>query len=69
MEVKVVRVPGRTSVVELNNGATVQDALTAAEVSVSEGEVCKLNAVDADMSASVHEGDKIIIAKGAKGNS
>lgn len=69
MEVKVVRVPGRTTVVELDNGATVQDALKAAEVTVSSGEVCKLNALDADMTAVLHEGDKIIIAKGAKGNS
>ncbi len=68
MEVKVIRVPGRTSTVEIPEGACVADALTQAGMSVGAGESCKLNAITASMEAVLTEGDKIIIAKGAKGN-
>jgi len=69
MEIKVIRVPGRTSTVEVPEGAIVADALNQAGTSVESGETCKLNAVTANMDAVLTEGDKIIIAKGAKGNS
>ncbi len=68
MEVKVIRVPGRTTTVELPSGATVAEALNLASISVESGEECKLNAVTASMDAVLTEGDKIIVAKGAKGN-
>lgn len=66
MEIKVVRVPGRTEIVELNSGATVADALAAAGTSVSSGESLKINATPADHSDVLSEGDKVIISKGAK---
>lgn len=68
MEVRVVRVPGRTVSVELEDGATVGDALHAADIAVQSNEAVKLNGTNADTSATLNEGDKVIIAKGAKGN-
>lgn len=69
MEVKVVRVPGRAVTVEVPEGATVGEALGAADVMLSSGEACKLNGADATLTDGLTEGDKVIVAKGAKGNS
>lgn len=66
--VKVIRVPGAVKEVGLEEGSTVEAALAAAELSVSDGEGVKLNAADTTMDTVLSDGDKIIIAKGAKGN-
>jgi len=68
MEVKVIRAMGRTVTVQLPSGANVGDALNRANIAVEEGEVCKLNGITAVMSDVCDDGDKIILARGAKGN-
>lgn len=67
--VKVIRVPGAVKDVALNQGATVADALAAADMSVDSGEKVSLNGVDVPTSTAVTDGSRIVIAKGAKGNS
>lgn len=66
--VKVIRVPGAVSEVGLNAGATVAEALAAADVTVGAGEAVKLNGADTNMDATVSDGARLIVAKAAKGN-
>ncbi|MGD9382354.1 MAG: MoaD/ThiS family protein [Candidatus Thorarchaeota archaeon] len=68
MEVKVIRVPGRTSTIELPEGSTVGEALNRADISLSSGESCKVNGNTCDLGDTLSEGDRVIVAKGAKGN-
>jgi len=68
MEIKVIRVPGRTSTVEVSEGASVAEALNAAGINLQSGEACKVNGAQSDLNATLSEGDKVIVAKGAKGN-
>lgn len=68
MQVKVVRVPGAVSDLELDDGATVGDALSAAQLTVGSGETIKVNGSSATESTRLSNGDRIIVAKGAKGN-
>ena len=65
--VKVIRVPGSVTEVGLESGASVQDALNAADLQVGDGESVKYNGADADMSATVTDGSRIIVSKAAKG--
>lgn len=65
--VKVIRVPGAVTEVGLESGASVQDALNAADVSVGSGESVKLNGADTELSATVSDGSRILVAKAAKG--
>jgi len=69
MEVKVIRVPGTTKTIEIPEGGTVGEALNTADVALTSGEACKVNAQACSMDTVLQEGDKIIVAKGAKGNS
>lgn len=66
--VKVIRVPGAVSEVGLYDGATVADALVAANETVNSGEAVKVGAADASQNTVLQDGDRVIIAKGAKGN-
>lgn len=68
IEVKVVRVPAVMKDVALEDGATVADALRAADLSVQTGEKIQVNGVDATPSKVLSNGDRVILAKGAKGN-
>lgn len=68
MEVKVIRVPGRTATVEVSEGASIAEALQAANIDLASGEACKLNGATAEFGDILTEGDKVIVAKGAKGN-
>lgn len=68
INVKVCRIPGSVNEVCLEDGASVADALAAASQTVGSGEAVKLNGFDTSMDAPVNDGDRIIIAKGAKGN-
>lgn len=68
ISVKVVRVPGAVQDLELEDGATVQDALAAAGTSVGGNENLKLNGASTTTDARLSTGDRLIIAKGAKGN-
>lgn len=67
--VKVVRVPGAVTEVVLNDGATVADALSAAGTSLGDGEAVTINGATAGNDTPVSEGARVVIAKGAKGNS
>lgn len=68
MEVSVIRVPGRTQTVEIPDGGSVAEALNRANIALQSGEACKLNGANASLDDRCSEGDKIIVAKGAKGN-
>ena len=68
MEIKVIRVPGRTVTIEVPDGECIAEALNIAGVQLSAGEACKLNGATASMDDMLTDGDKIIVAKGAKGN-
>ena len=67
IEVKVVRVPGAVTDVALNSGATVSDALRAANIDMGEGETVSMNGATVNGSRALSQGDRIIVAKGAKG--
>lgn len=69
MEVKVIRVPGRTSTIEVPDSCVIAEALNRADVALQSGEACKLNGASANLDDVLTDGDKIIVAKGAKGNS
>lgn len=66
--VKVIRVPGVAVEVGLNDGATVTDALTAANTSLQSGEQLTINGAPAELNSSLSDGDRVILAKAAKGN-
>lgn len=66
--VKVVRVPGAVTEVALSQGATVADALSAAGISSTGSESIRVGAADATVDTSVSDGDRVVIAQGAKGN-
>ncbi len=69
MEVKIIRVPGRTTTLEVPEGTMIAEVLNRADIAIVPGEAVKLNgAAVSDMGTVVEEGDKIIVAKGAKGN-
>jgi hypothetical protein len=66
--VKIIRVPGLAVEVGLNDGATVGDALAAANVTINAGEQLSVNTVEATTSTVLADGDRVILAKAAKGN-
>lgn len=66
--VKVVRIPGAVTEVALSQGATVADAMSAAGISSSGSESIRVGAADATVDTSVSDGDRVVIAQGAKGN-
>jgi uncharacterized Zn ribbon protein len=67
--IKVIRVPGAVVDVALEDGATVENALSAAGTSLQSGEKVTVNGSDASLGTVLSDGDKVILAKGAKGNS
>ena len=67
--VKVIQVPGAVVEVALNAGATVADALNAANITVGEGEGLKVDGNDATETQTLSDGQRVIAAKAAKGNS
>ena len=66
--VKEVRVPGAVTEVALSQGATVADAMSAAGISSTGSESIRVGAADATVDTSVSDGDRVVIAQGAKGN-
>lgn len=66
--VKVIRVPGLAVEVGLEDGATVADALSAANVQIQSGEQLTVNAGAATTSTSLSDSDRIVLARSAKGN-
>ena len=69
MKVKVGKIPGRTQVVELNEGATIADALKAADLSVAGYELRLSGTVTEDFNKEVKDGDMVLLAQKIKGNS
>ncbi len=67
--VKVIRVPGAVSEVGLDSGSTVEHALAAADTVVGDNEKLQVNGADATDSTRLNDGDRVVISKGAKGNS
>lgn len=68
LEVKVMEVPGRIISVALQEGATVQDALTAAEMTLASGRVLKVSGMNATLDTELQDGDNITMSANAKGN-
>lgn len=68
IDIKVIRIPGAVVDVVLNDGATVADALSAASTSVQSGEVVKVNGAVVSVDTELEDGDRVILAVGAKGN-
>ena len=64
--VKVVRVPGAVSEVCLPEGATVEDALTAASITPSSSEEISVNGHPVIVGHRLNDGDRLILAKQAK---
>lgn len=65
--VKLIKVPGTITEVALEDGATVADALTAGGQEVGDGQEVTVNGNSANSTTSLNDGDRIVIAKGAKG--
>ena len=68
IEVKVVKVPSVVKNVALEDGSTVNTALETACVDVPTNHKVTVNGDSQGTSFVLSDGDKIIIAKGAKGN-
>lgn len=66
--VKVIRVPGGVHEVAVNEGATVADALAAANITPNSNESIKIGTESVSTEDTVSDGDRIVIAQGAKGN-
>lgn len=67
--VKVAQIPGISKEVAINEGGTVRDAITAAELDTDmTGKTLQVNATTATLDQTVQNGDVVAIAKGAKGN-
>jgi hypothetical protein len=64
--VKVIRVPGAVVEVGLESGATVADALDAAEITLGDNEAVTINGETANTSSIVTDGTRIVLAKAAK---
>lgn len=68
MKVKVGKIPGRTSVTELNEGSTIADALREAGLSAVGYELRLSGQVTEDFNKVVNNGDIILLAQKIKGN-
>ena len=66
MLIKVVRVPGAVVELGLNEGATVEDALTAASITPSSSEEISVNGHPVVVGHRLNDGDRLILAKSAK---
>lgn len=64
--VKVVRVPGAVVEVALEGGATVADALAAANITQGDTEAVTINGATVDNSATLTDGARVVLAKQAK---
>ncbi len=64
---KVVRIPGAMTEVMLNDGATVADALAAANTSLASGEGLTVNSLPATLDTPLAQGNVVVVSKSAKG--
>lgn len=68
MLVKIGRYPGIIKEVGLEDGSTVQDALSAAELSMDNGTSIQVNGEAATLSTVLYEDDMVRLSKQIKGN-
>ena len=68
MRVKVILLPGDVKNPDVPAGSTVGQAIRAAGFSLAGNESIQLNSSESNVDALVSDGDSIVIAKGAKGN-
>lgn len=68
IEVRVARVPGTVKSVILQSGATLANALEAADIRLAENEKADVNGVTQGTSHTLQDGDTVVIAASAKGN-
>ena len=66
MFIKVVSVPGPVVETALEDGATVSDALTAANVTLSANHSITINGAPATTDSEVSDGDRVICSLAAK---
>ena len=64
--VKVGKVPGATTEVVLNQGATVADALSAAGIEMTSTTLIKLNGGEVSTSDTLSDNSRLIVSDGAK---
>lgn len=67
--VKVMQIPGAIREVALEDGATVADALTAAEMTLHSGYVLKVDGSEANQDDMLSNGQNVTMSASAKGNS
>lgn len=65
--VRAGRLPGTLANVAVEDGATIQDVLSAAGLS-TEGHQVRLNGESAELDAEVEDGDTILLTRQIKGN-
>jgi hypothetical protein len=68
ISVRVARIPGQVIELALDDGATVAQALSKAELSVENGETLKVQGMPATPDKVLNDGDRVVLVKGAKGN-
>lgn len=67
LTVRVIQLPGLVKEVALEDGATVQDAMSVAGIEQANGTI-KVDGNVATAATAVSDGSTITIAKGPKGN-
>lgn len=65
--VKIIRVPGAVRDIQVAEGTLVAQALNMASITPGEGEAVQVNGQATSLDTPLRDGDRIIIAKGAKG--
>ena len=68
LTVQITKVPGAMKTLTLENGATVKDALAAAELEVAQGYEIRVDDEMATVDTALENGSVIVITKMIKGN-
>ena len=68
LTVQITKVPGAMKTLTLENGATVKDALAAAELEVAQGYEIRVDDEIATVDTVLENGAVIVITKMIKGN-
>ncbi len=69
ISVKVALIGSAIKEILLEDGATVQDALTGTNTTIPDGFDVKVDGNDATTTTMLNNDARVVIAKGAKGNS
>ena len=68
ISVKIGRVPGTVNEVNLNDGATVSDAMEVANIEQDNTFSISVNSDPGDGHTVLRDGDKVLLTKEVKGN-